>query len=261
MIKKQENIIETIVKQFHELPSISEIVSILLGGSYVRGNFIKSSDIDLLVISNNGFSDILFSEIKDSFQDHPIRNKLDIKIIDVQQINEISNSTEAPFFYHFTQNSELLYGTDLRSNFSLSKKWMYYTLQSAFDDIEKIKAIVYDYYDVETGKILLFELTKKIMAINLKINNKNQDINQAIISYFDIFDQQKKEKLNKLTNKRKNWIETYKYKRDTQNIRGFNRLRIRHKKNRPKELQTQYIEEWINNLMSLIHNTLDVLDY
>jgi len=36
MSKTQENIIEAIVKQFKELPSISDVVSILLGGFFLK---------------------------------------------------------------------------------------------------------------------------------------------------------------------------------------------------------------------------------
>ncbi|UJG41287.1 MAG: nucleotidyltransferase domain-containing protein [Candidatus Heimdallarchaeum aukensis] len=102
MAKLQDELIKIITNQIEKLPSRSKIVSVLLGGSYASGTFSETSDIDLLVISKKASQDRIYTDIKDSFRNLSLQHKLDIKIISMEQIHTLSNSTSAPFFIIFS---------------------------------------------------------------------------------------------------------------------------------------------------------------
>ena len=115
------------------LPSSSDIISVLLGGSHVRGKTDRLSDIDILVICKEEASSTIFQEFQTLTNLNVYKTVLDVKIIDEEKIKFVNSSIQSHFFYHLVAHSRILYGEDYRSRFKLNTSYCYHAIIQKLD--------------------------------------------------------------------------------------------------------------------------------
>ena len=141
------------------------VVSILLGGSFIKEDTSNEKDIDLMVYCKDNMGKKLLTEIKTKITDKNTQKLFDIKIIELSSLKEINNSNYAAYFYHFTKNSQLIEGKDLRDSFKTNDAILFQLLNKNIEEVDKIRDIFYLYNQKVFAEIILFKTLKTITII------------------------------------------------------------------------------------------------
>ena len=200
-----KEILQEFVEQFDQIDDFSYVLCGIIGGTAAQDMLSSSSDIDILLISKDDCGDQLYKDLFDLGKNNTqFRKFLDVKIIEKKHISKINSSTSAPFFYHFAQNSKLIFGNDLRPLFKLKDIWYHQTVLTYLDKIDQIKEVFYTYNQKSLAEIMLFEIAKRFGIIYelLKKKSTSNEILQAVFG-------NKFHKIRHQVKKQRSWIALY----------------------------------------------------
>lgn len=244
-----------ILNQISNLDSYSDILSVLLGGSYAENNQKETSDIDLLIICKNNQYKRVFRELFSQMEYLAKRNNLDVKLIEEKHIATINNSTSAPFFYSFTRNSICLVGEDYRTKFTLTNNWAYQTVLDSLECLNLIKKILHNYHRIDIAKILLYEQSKILTSIFLELTKK---CSETVNSAQGIFDTNEIRFIKKITRKQMKWISLFEHDKKNNKL-GFISISLNKRNKKVTEKEVNEFEKALTKFKSLANECLDLL--
>jgi hypothetical protein len=217
------------------------------------------SDIDLLLICENKSSERVYNELLKRFSNNELQKKLDIKIIEVSHLNRINNSIDSLYFYTFSNNGKILYGTDMRNKFLFNEMMRYQIIHESISVLDKIREIFYIYNQQEISRILLFQVAKRLTLIwELYSNDKSKETMKSNEHLRNIFGNSLK-KIKGEMRKQHFWISIYSYKKKSSKF-GFEEIPILKRK---KSGISQSSREWFDNILEkirlLANNCLELI--
>ncbi|NPD89385.1 MAG: nucleotidyltransferase domain-containing protein, partial [Asgard group archaeon] len=251
---------EVFIDKIQKNCTISYIKSIVLGGSLAKEDARNSSDIDILVICQDGCGEKTSKEISELFKLDTIPEKLDIKIIEKQHIKHINNSVYAPFFHHFVTESKIVLGENLSNEFKLNDMWCYQAIQKSLDRLDQVIRIQRNYYDTEKAEILLFEIVRGLLVIKeffVQYSKKNHIDDDMLKIFGDRF-----HKIKKKIRIKKNWISVFRLDL-SKNEMGFDVLSIKKNKRSkpPTSENVQALDMLVEQTRNLAFNILKIINY
>lgn len=262
MITNPEYHIDNFLKILRECQNLQNVKSVLLSGSSKNSKERKSNDIDLMIICEVNSAKLVYKELKQKLHNVQLRRILDVKIIEISQIDNINNSASIPFFYHFFKNSHLLYGLDLADRFVLRKNWVFHSIISFLEKLDIAEKVFFEYKQYKEAEIILYEIGKRFsiiyeLAFEEGIIQNQRNITDSLISIFG------KEylKMRKKITKEKSWISLYEEK-SSKGIFGFDVLKIR-KAREPvylDNIRKERFETWTKKIKNLAGKCLEYFD-
>ena len=181
-----DNLLKEFISIIKKSSILQEILSIIVGGSYITGEINRNSDLDLLIVCEKERSSQIFFYLQTHIKEQRLVEKLDVKILELNQISQINNSFYSPFFYHFVLNSEIILGKDLRDSFRLDNHWKFQVLHKCLKDLDLVKELVFSYYKPKKAEILLYETSKRICILHKlrSRNTNNLNVNTMLHTIF-----------------------------------------------------------------------------
>ncbi len=252
-----EAIVSDFLNRLEQHTSSNCILCGLLGGSVAQETFSPYSDIDILLICEDGKGKQLYNDILNrNKHNSQFKKFLDIKIIEKRDIKQINSSIDSPYFYHFVQSSKLLTGNDLKSLFKLEEIWCYQALHKYIEKIEQIKEIFYIYEQQSLAEVLLFEAAKRFTVIWELISNDSRKKTDIILK--DIY-KKDYQKIRKQTMNIRFWISLYGDKGSKRET-GFNLIKLKKKrqKNHSTVIKNNEFEDLVRRIKLLGEKTLDL---
>ncbi|MHA1223349.1 MAG: nucleotidyltransferase domain-containing protein [Candidatus Heimdallarchaeaceae archaeon] len=247
------------ISELDKLSSISNIISVLLGGSLANMTITEESDIDILIICKDGCGRQILEEIYTVFKNYKENVYFDIKIIENCDIKHVNGSDDSPFFYHFVQNSKLLLGSDLRESFKIKDILCYQKVLKDIDRIREINEIFYLYDQKQIALLLLLEIAKRFVVIKTIFSHEKTTKSLSLTEQIRRLFHDEYGNIKELIKKKRKWITLYEVK-GKKGEKGFDILKARKIKKMATKNYNPNFEVLLSKIISLGKNCLEVLE-
>lgn len=255
-----DNILKEFLNLLQSNDSFEYIQATYLGGSYITQNNDNHSDLDIIIICKEAFTEDVYNKIRKSIKENKITKYLDVKIIGEEDAKHIINSVDMPFFHHFFLNSKLIYGIDLFQNYKINQIWFYHSIQDILNKVENIKDLAFIYKQRSEAELMLYNSNKKLAIIYELLAKGDNDFPSYKLLLLKRYENVYLDYIRDRIKKNRDFVS--RYKNEGSKGAGFKKIKIHKSKIQNNDQTSQeFIEDEIKQTIQFAKRCLDLLDY